>query len=691
MNKKFLVSSNLISYLVLFAVLIFAFTLGPFHQLQGFELVPGDLGDARLNNYFLENIYLFFTGKSESLIHLSFFSPFPYVLGFSDNLFGAWPIYLFFRNVIGEPDTAFQYWFYLGYISNYFAAYFGLRLLKVSPIAAIFGAVIFSFALPVDAQMNHAQLGYRFAVPFAIAYFYQYLETANTQKLVYSAFWLVWVFYCSIYIGAFTLFFLGLLLIPFLFINKIRKNNVFDIFRKEWKDISIKNWVIYGAVFVALILLMLVLLYPYLMASSLYGFKRSYTDVLPMIPEMKSYFIADFSLLWGEKSRGMEIPIRWEHQLFIGFIPLALLITSVLIGGVRRQMIYLVFFGALILSVFLTIKFGDKQFSAWYLFSKLPLFNSIRAIGRIILVLLFPVALLCSLTIDSFLQKKSYFYNGIVILLFAGLLTEIVAVSTFSAMPKSEWRTRLVNQELIYPKEVAQDSILFFAQKSGDTPWAAELDAMWISLIHSKATLNGYSGNFPLGFQMDFGSNCSEVPRRIVSYLSFVGKLDQQHYQELIKRVKPVGFTNCPDDWPSTLPQISTSREPYSADIVKQLSIEFLKKSKFDSHWQLSLVINNHGNESISASSSSGNPISLSYRFLDKAGNPMSNWDPRIPLWSDIPAHGTEHLVFDIPNPPKSGFIEFSLVQEGIFWGHDLGVIPKKVVLGGMDDPKLKN
>lgn len=45
-------------------VFIFAFLLGPMGQLNYLTMMPGDIGDARLNNYFLENIYQFFAGPA---------------------------------------------------------------------------------------------------------------------------------------------------------------------------------------------------------------------------------------------------------------------------------------------------------------------------------------------------------------------------------------------------------------------------------------------------------------------------------------------------------------------------------------------------------------------------------------------------------------------------------------------------
>ncbi len=110
-----------------------AFGLGPMVQLRGLKLMPGNIGDARLNNYFLEHLYQYVRGGTESLWHVDFFWPFPYGLGFSDNLFGAWPLYLAARLVTGASDTAFQLWFLCGYVANFGAAYYAVRKLEPIP------------------------------------------------------------------------------------------------------------------------------------------------------------------------------------------------------------------------------------------------------------------------------------------------------------------------------------------------------------------------------------------------------------------------------------------------------------------------------------------------------------------------------------------------------------------------------
>lgn len=677
--------------LLVISVFLVAFILGPLRMHNGLELIPGDFGDARLNNYFLENIYQFFLGSSASLTHLNFFSFFPFVGGFSDNLFGTSPIYLFLRGLNAQPDTAFQLWIYGSYVANYFSAYWGLRLLGIKPMAATFGALIFAFSLPVFAKTLHAQLGYRFCVPLVIAYFYLFLNSGNIRLFLYSIAWLVWGFYCSIYIGVFTAFFIVWMALIFIAVHACKRTPVLSSYLSQWKKISLGSWFNYSCCFVMLLAAMLVLMYPYIEVSLLYGFKRNYGEISSMLPTITSYFLSDLSPIWGIRP-GMfgDIPMRHEQQMFIGLIPLVLVLLSFFVPKGKQQFAYWTIGGALLLVLLCTLKVGG-HLSLWEIFSKLPLLSSLRAISRIILVMLFPIAFICSLSIQYLMDRKTTFFNGLIFILLFGVLVESISSNIYVAFPKEGWRSRLQNEEKRLPKDLPPNAILFFSQISG-APHIDELDAMWVSMLHAKPTLNGYSGNFPPGYQFAFGSSCLELPRRVIAYLNFTKQLDERKYSEFIHRVIPIGFDDCQFSQFSGNPQISTSSKPYSANTFKNLSIIFKGGVSLSAGWKVGVEIQNHGDGPISANSSSGNPISLSYRFLDKTGKPITNWDPRIPLWKDIPAQGTEHLELDIPkNLASAEFIELSLVQDGIFWGHDLGIAPKRVALANLRTLKARN
>ncbi len=80
-------------------------------------LVPGDLGDARFNNYVLEHFFHWVTGLTRDYWDAPFFFPFHQTITFSDNLLGSAPLYALFRWTGLDRESAFQGWYLLGYFN----------------------------------------------------------------------------------------------------------------------------------------------------------------------------------------------------------------------------------------------------------------------------------------------------------------------------------------------------------------------------------------------------------------------------------------------------------------------------------------------------------------------------------------------------------------------------------------------
>lgn len=57
------------------------------------------------------------------------------------------------------------------------------------------------------------------------------------------------------------------------------------------------------------------------------------------------------------------------------------------------------------------------------------------------------------------------------------------------------------------------------------------------------ATLNRYSGNFPPGYTTLV--SCSLISTRLATYMQFAGIKDNSYYFSQIKRIVPIGFTDC--------------------------------------------------------------------------------------------------------------------------------------------------
>ena len=662
-----------------------AFIFGPLHQLNWLSLMPGDLGDARLNNYFLENIYQYLRGNSPSLIHLNFFSPFPYVIGFSDNLFGASPIYLVARLIAGESDTAYQLWFLVGYIANYLAAYYALKLLKISHVSAIFGALVFTFALPVVAQIGHAQLHYRFGVPLATAYFLMFLEDKNWRYFTIAMAWLTWQFYCTIYIGTFQLLLLGAMIIAFIVHQKIHNSlgvkDILNSFILTWRQMLLRQKIHKLLVIFTLLLLMGVMFYPYIEVSMLYGFKRGFAQISTMLPRPISYFLADSSRVWSSNSSFFsDIPMRSEHQMFVGLLPLLLALFALLLKrrSDEHALACWVLSGAIILMILATLSFGH-QVSLWILFYKLPLLSAMRAISRITLVFLFPLAFLCALGIEELKLQDAFDSTKLILLIGTLMLFEFSAVNA-NVTSKANWRERVAYLENIVPKTINKDSVLFIAQSRGPS-YADELDAMWVALNHGVPTLNGYSGNFPKNFRSEFGADCNELPRRLMSFMDFHRKFDQSTYEKIMSHVVPIGFDNCNPVWTKNPPNITLGNKEYGKDIFKKLSINFIDKIEKGNSWVIDLKIGNDSNDIIHSGSIIGKPVRISWRFLTKDGQPRTVWDTRQDLPFDIEMNASINVkvLIDKNLAPLDGYIEFSLVQEQVFWAFDLGVTPTRV------------
>lgn len=524
---------------LIFACFFVPFLLGPVANLEGLSRMPADLGDPRLNNYFLESIYQYLLGRSDSLWNLPFFYPFPWVGGFSDNLFGASPVYLLSRFLGVASDTSFQIWFLGAYPANVLASFLALRLLRLSPIAAAFGAVVFSFSLPVSAYIGHAQLHYRFAAPLALSYFASFLIHKNPRALASAALWVVWQFYLTIYIGFFSAVLIAAMALAYLIHCLLRSRlgvaGSIAEFLKVARSLPVAIRVWLSTKLLIALGLMGILFYPYLQVTRLYHIKRGIEEIAIMLPRPESYLYSNVSWVWPFDADYFSwLPNHLEHQMFWGIVPCLLFF----LGAVRLfktasypegRVLAAALLGVIAASLFVW------NWSAWLLLARLPLFSAIRAVARIDLVFLFPVAFLCGLGME-WLQAKPRW----VVVVFSLLIAESVAVKWDNSL-KSEWRSRVELKMSQIPKDLAKDSILFFAQ-GADPYYLEELDAMWAAQAMGYKTLNGYSGMVPKGFSERFEGDCGELIMRAFAYQD-LGL--SQSMPGWVKNVVPIGFRNC--------------------------------------------------------------------------------------------------------------------------------------------------
>lgn len=666
-------------------ILVFLFT--PVSMIAGLDKMPGDIGDARLNNYFLENVYQFLSGKTESLWHLPFFAPFPYVLGFSDNLFGSSPIYILMRLFDASADTAYQIWFLFGYAVNFAAAYYALRRLNGSVLAASVGALIFTFALPTTAHAGHAQLHYRFGLPLALAFLAHFYDSRSWRHLLIAGAWLVWQFYAGVYIGFFTLLLMATMSFAF-FGSALARGlpSAIDAFKQlvsSWRAQPRKEKTLFLVGLILLFLLLIVLFYPYLQVSRLYGAERSWSEISVMLPRLQSYFLADASFLWSSVDARIfsGLPMRHEHQMFIGIAPLMLALVGCFVGSREKNgSTFSLMGGMLGLAIVLTLYVGG--FSLWYFLHKLPLASAIRAMTRLDQALLFPIAYFAAIAVDDLRARFRWGQKAIFIVLIPFMIAE-AGMTSMHTSEKRSWRQRLSALESVAPNELPDNSILFFAQRSGP-PFADELDAMWVSLKNGAKTLNGYSGLFPPEYSYEFGQDCAEIPKRILSYLNFIRQPNNGDlYRGVMSRVVHVGFVGCDTAWWESPPSVTSAVRAYTADEFRGLSLSDGKVFKDGAAPGVRLHIQNSREHAFSAKSEAGTPIRVSWRYVDSTGQPRSGWETRKNIPFDIPANGALGVFLPLKESDlrSASAVQISLVQEAVFWGHDVGVQPLTVSL----------
>lgn len=539
------------SPILFFAVGIYFCVILPFGP--GFTNVLGDLGDARLNNYILEHFHRWLTGADASYWSAPFFYPFPYTIAFSENLLGSAPIYTLFRIAGWSEALAFQGWFIVGYALNFIASAWVLSRLGVNPVSVGAGAFLFTFSLPILAQENHAQLLYRCFVPIACHYLWGVYRSPRLSNLMIFLGAIIAQFYFCIYIGFF-LTILSLALTLSILLMESRRGSLKTLivgFREgipgDWLNFSGLQKALFTTCLLALLIGFVFLLHPYYLVSRIYGFARSWHEVALFLPRPESFLVADRSGLWSFLGDGFSsIPRRDEQQLFPGGAVAFLLILALVVRfrtamhEPKFPVLSLLAAGALFILVL-----DVNDFSLYRFVYDLPGFNAIRAVARLEMVLVWPIAIYSAWVLDSLIEHPGKY--GL-IARFASLLlvSLMVAESIFydhvtysivvSEARLEELKNRIDSQETDSP-------VLFLAGIPEEDTWMTEIDAMIVARDLGWATFNGYTGNTPPDYEP--AQTCKKLRRRIQSYMAFKGINEDQFLFDLMDRTVVIGFEDC--------------------------------------------------------------------------------------------------------------------------------------------------
>ncbi|ULU25204.1 hypothetical protein [Dyella terrae] len=653
---------------------ILGFGLIILHQSDYFRATPGDLLDGRFNNLILEHLYRWVTGADPKLWSPGFFYPYEGTLAFSDNHFGTGLVYIAMRVLGLTPEQAFIGWFTVAPLLNFAACYYVLRATGATARGSAVGAFIFTFSFLVSAQVGHAQLSYRFAVPLAMLAWQRFIEQGQGRHFALAAIWLTVEFYCSIYIG----YFLLLLMVGY-FLAQAMLHKEQGHWRplgrliRDTRRLITAQTVGSVAITVACGIALLVLFYPYLHYSRLFAFHRDYGEVITMLPRVASYALSDQSLLWGRFTTHIRsVPMRWEHQMFFGGAAIALAVIAMACQRGRRN---LAMFGAIAFIAALTLCIHGHSLYAFIY--HLPLANAVRAVTRVGMVFLFPVAVLAASGFDWLASSpgKRTLKSAVAALLVVLMVVEYAAYDTHK-VPLAESSQRLASLLARTPSPLPADAILFVPIRADERPFLTEDDGMRLAQATNRVTLNGYSGNWPTGYVQRDSDPCEMINDRLMGYAGFAG-LDYSAYAALVKRVVVIGSDVHCAPLPALLGRTAfTGKLPES--LVKRLVPSIDQVSLEKGRLRLHVTLRNNSSELLPSVSQDDHPVRFSWRFSPVSAPlpPNDGWDTRKDLAGDVKPGQSQEFDFLVDPPSATGQyrLEVNLVQETVAWFHPLGM-----------------
>ena len=473
---------------------------------------PGDLGDGRLNLYFLEHGFQFLSGNVQSYWDAPFMHPEPNVIAYSDNLLGTLPVYAAFRFVGMELFSAYQWWYLALSVLNYGCAFLLFKHLFKNPWAAALGAFVFAFSVSMFSQVSHSQTFARFPIPLAFLMAVRYSEQYQVKYFCYALLLLAFQIYCGIYLG----FLLAIPLGIFLAFCLLK-----GILRDRKKVLNPKHIVLLGLSSILSILVLLPLIYPYTQRK-IEPDPSHYQSIVHSIPEIQSYFISHpGTIFWNFLShspQGMEA--WWDHQLFVGIIAfLCMAIAPILVAyqfakqtwNRDKMLILILLISTGIITGLIFLKINNHTLYKWIYY--LPGFSAMRSLTRIINIEILFFGLAVSYVATFMLNKKET-RN---VLVFSTLLMLLVLDNFVSAknIQREKIQTAKARIDAITPhlQKIPANSVISYEPDTINAPmYAYQIDAMLVAQQMGMRTLNAYTATSPTEYSM-FWKNPNSASR----------------------------------------------------------------------------------------------------------------------------------------------------------------------------------
>jgi hypothetical protein len=425
--------------------------------------------------------------------------PAPNVITYSDNLLGSAPFYSIFRFLGFDRETSFQWWFVVMFILNYSCCYFFLNWCFKNKYAAVLGAMVFAFSMALQSQMTHAQTFPRYPIPLAFLMCLLFMRDLKPIYFFFALFFVVYQFYCGIYLGFLLSVPIALLLI-FIYMHKR------DIFLQKFKS---KKW---SRMIIASVILNIIIFLPLMIPYITNGMgHNSYGSIVSTIPTIKSYFFSQGgSLFWNFLNATCnKYTAWWDHQIFPGgiamicilifsFFIIAKIINKNSFGKISIDYSLIILFITGLITFLLFLRF--QNFSFYKIVKNLPGFGSMRSITRIINIELIFFAIATAFVFSILLKKQNIFSVLIFIFLAGFLIADNYYKEGTSYRTEKAVSQKRVDNLIAKMKNIPKGSIVSYEPDQYDDAGKCQIDAMLASQTLNLKTVNGYSGNSPAAY-----------------------------------------------------------------------------------------------------------------------------------------------------------------------------------------------
>ena len=248
-------------------------------------------------------------------------------------------------------------------------------------------------------EVAHPAMLHLFMVPVVYAFTVLFFWENKIRHLYVAGLALVVQFYCSFYVAAL----LGLGLVCFGVVCCVQYRPVAREFL-QWRRLL-------AVVGLGLLMAALLapLLAPYMETAARYGLRRFPEGVLEQLPKVSYYLSASrASLLWGF-SDTFAPPAEVANKMFPGLLPVCAFGLFPFLawrGDTPFRRLGWALWLTVVFLVAVTLRVGDR--SVYTLVMLVPPFDSLRALSRVGLLLLFPLAMLLGIVLAWLLTQRTW-------------------------------------------------------------------------------------------------------------------------------------------------------------------------------------------------------------------------------------------------------------------------------------------